>query len=180
MPAQPREQDGSNLRGEASLTTDPTALTTAALLRELGNLKELIFSKIDSLEKRDSELKELFLEKFAGVARQFGDWEKTLNKLSEKDEKAIAAALNFNIPVFEYSPKKIKQSITGNGNASKEQVSAMLQQLLTLKEKPVYFDATDALAAAVCHYFQRNGLSTGKKSYKNWGAFLTDNPGRLS
>lgn len=107
----------------------------------------------------------------------FGKNVQSMLKLGRAQGVAMAAGLNFNIPIFEYSPKKIKQSITGNGNASKEQVAAMLQQLLKV-EKPDYFDATDALAVAVCHHFQSNGLSSAKKSFKSWDAFLSANPER--
>ncbi|HXB41048.1 MAG TPA: crossover junction endodeoxyribonuclease RuvC [Bacteroidia bacterium] len=107
----------------------------------------------------------------------FGKNVQSMLKLGRAQGVAMAAGLNFNIPIIEYSPKKIKQSITGSGNASKEQVSAMLQQLLKI-DKPDYFDATDALAVAVCHHFQSNGLSSAKKSFKNWGAFLSANPDR--
>lgn len=109
----------------------------------------------------------------------FGKNVQSMLKLGRAQGVAIAAALYKNIPIFEYSPKKIKQSITGNGNASKEQVAAMLQQLLTIKEMPKYLDATDGMAAAVCHYFQRTGKSGGK-SYTGWKAFLTDNPQKIS
>jgi crossover junction endodeoxyribonuclease RuvC len=109
----------------------------------------------------------------------FGKNVQSMLKLGRAQGVAMAAGLNHNIPVFEYSPKKVKQSITGNGNASKEQVSAMLQQLVKIEKLPSYFDATDALAVAVCHHFQSNGLSSTKKSYKSWGAFLSDNPGRI-
>jgi crossover junction endodeoxyribonuclease RuvC len=92
---------------------------------------------------------------------------------------AIAAALSRSIPVFEYSPKKIKQSITGNGNASKEQVASMLQSLLKFGEMPRYLDATDGLAAAVCHLFQNKGSGVvAGKSYSGWKAFLSENPER--
>ena len=79
----------------------------------------------------------------------------------------------------EYSPKKIKQSVTGNGNASKEQVAAMLQRLLDIKELPKYLDATDGLAAAVCHHFQGGkGLHNSTKS-GSWKGFINANPTRL-
>jgi crossover junction endodeoxyribonuclease RuvC len=81
------------------------------------------------------------------------------------------------VPIFEYSPKKIKQSITGSGNASKEQVAGMLQTLFSIKELPKELDATDGLAAAVCHYFQKQTISGGKQ-YSGWKGFLSDNPGR--
>lgn len=99
-------------------------------------------------------------------------------KLGRAQGVAIAAALNKNVPIFEYSPKKIKMSVTGNGNASKEQVAAMLQQLLAIKNLPKYLDATDALAAAVCHHFQDNGTKSSGKKYGSWNTFLSENPDR--
>jgi crossover junction endodeoxyribonuclease RuvC len=75
-------------------------------------------------------------------------------------------------------PKKIKLAITGRGTASKEQVAAMLKSLLNVKEMPKHLDATDGLAAAVCHFFQRNPSGTGKQ-YTGWGSFLKDNPDKL-
>jgi crossover junction endodeoxyribonuclease RuvC len=82
------------------------------------------------------------------------------------------------VPIFEYSPKKIKMAITGNGNASKEQVAAMLQSLVKIEELPKHLDATDGLAAAVCHHFQRKN-SSSSKSYTGWKAFLQDNPKKV-
>ena len=98
-------------------------------------------------------------------------------KLGRAQGVAMAAALFREIPITEYAPKKVKQSVTGNGGASKEQVQAMLQTLLHFKmseEKKT--DATDALAVAVCHHFQ-NGRSFA--SNKSWKAFLTENPDRV-
>ena len=99
-------------------------------------------------------------------------------KLGRAQGVAMAAALYRDIPIFEYSPKKIKQSITGNGNAGKEQVAAMLKQLLHFKESPEFLDATDGLAVAVCHAFQRNITGTAQKSYSGWEAFVKANPAR--
>ncbi|MDX5320817.1 MAG: crossover junction endodeoxyribonuclease RuvC, partial [Bacteroidota bacterium] len=79
-------------------------------------------------------------------------------------------------------PKKVKQSITGNGNASKEQVASMLQTLCKFEEMPAYFDATDGLAVAVCHFFQGGNTAGGlKKSKKSsgWAAFVKNNPDRI-
>lgn len=108
----------------------------------------------------------------------FGKNVQSMLKLGRAQGVAIAAALHLNIPIIEYSPKKIKQSITGNGNASKEQVASMLQKLLQFKEIPSNLDATDGLATAVCHYFQRNTSSITKKNYTGWKAFISENPGR--
>lgn len=98
-------------------------------------------------------------------------------KLGRAQGVALAAALQRSIPVIEYSPKKIKQSVTGNGNASKEQVAAMLIRMFELKEVPEKFDATDALAVAVCHHYQ-NKTVFSKASKAGWSEFLKENPQR--
>jgi crossover junction endodeoxyribonuclease RuvC len=118
-------------------------------------------------------------DEFAIEAPFFGKNVQSMLKLGRAQGVAIASALNRSVPVFEYSPKKIKMSVTGNGNASKEQVAAMLQQLLSIKNLPKYLDATDALAAAVCHYFQENGTTGCGKKYGSWNTFLSENPDRL-
>ena len=99
-------------------------------------------------------------------------------KLGRAQGVAIAAALSRDIPVSEYSPKKIKMSITGNGNASKEQVAAMLSHLLGIENNATYLDATDALGAALCHHYQNGRPGSQGKSYTGWKAFLADNPKR--
>lgn len=99
-------------------------------------------------------------------------------KLGRAQGVAMAAGLYREIPIFEYAPRKIKQSITGNGMASKEQVSAMLVHLLKIKEKPEYLDATDGLAVAVCHFFQNN-VDSGTESYSGWSSFIKKNPERV-
>ena len=100
-------------------------------------------------------------------------------KLGRAQGIAMAAALSRNIPIAEYAPRKIKQSITGNGNTSKEQVAAMLQRLLNFKETPEFLDATDGLAVAVCHSFQRVSTSATGKPYSGWEAFVNDNKKRI-
>ena len=90
----------------------------------------------------------------------------------------MAAGITMGLEIEEYSPKKIKQSITGNGNASKEQVSAMLNSLLKVELKDQYLDATDALAAAVCHYHQIFGKRINAKNI-GWRSFINDNPSRI-
>ena len=117
-------------------------------------------------------------DELAVEAPFFGKNVQSMLKLGRAQGVAMASGLYRNIPIFEYSPKKIKKSITGNGNASKEQVAAMLKSLLTIKEMPKHLDATDGLAAAVCHFFQRDVGLKGK-SYTGWKAFVKDNPDRL-
>lgn len=117
---------------------------------------------------------------FAIEAPFFGKNVQSMLKLGRAQGVAIAAAMRHGLEVTEYSPKKVKQSITGNGNASKEQVSKMLQRLLNFTDDPKYFDASDALAVAVCHHFQANSvLSVNGKKVNGWGDFLKNNPGRL-
>jgi crossover junction endodeoxyribonuclease RuvC len=107
----------------------------------------------------------------------FGKNVQSMLKLGRAQGVAIAAALSRDMPYTEYAPRKIKQSITGSGNASKEQVAKMLQTVLQLKQLPESLDASDALAAAVCHGFQSNNGS-GKASYSSWKSFLSANPSR--
>ena len=109
----------------------------------------------------------------------FGKNIQSMLKLGRAQGVAIAAAMQFGIPVTEYSPRKIKQSITGNGNADKQQVMKMLQRILSFSDYTGYLDATDALAVAVCHHFQNNSIKEGPGGKMNgWKDFLIKNPGR--
>lgn len=117
---------------------------------------------------------------FAIEAPFFGKNVQSMLKLGRAQGVAIAAAMQARIPVTEYSPRKIKQSITGNGNAAKEQVWKMLQRITNLGENPRYLDASDALAVAVCHHFQANGIAEiAAGNGKGWADFLKKNPERL-
>lgn len=109
----------------------------------------------------------------------FGKNVQSMLKLGRAQGVAMAAGLAFDIPIFEYAPRKIKQSVTGNGNAGKEQVAAMLKSLLRFEEDPQFLDATDGLAAAVCHSFQKTGQSSNLESYSGWSAFVKENQGRV-
>lgn len=109
----------------------------------------------------------------------FGKNVQSMLKLGRAQGVAIAAGLQRDLPIFEYAPKKIKQSITGNGSASKEQVAAMLQTLLKFEEMPTFLDATDGLAAAVCHFFQNNSLQSKGVKHGSWESFIKNNPGKV-
>lgn len=175
------------------LGIDPgTIIMGYGLVHIKGNKPELLSSGVIKLEKLDDHalrLKKIF-ERTVGIIEEykpdelaieapfFGKNVQSMLKLGRAQGVAIAAALSKNIPITEYSPKKIKMSITGNGNASKEQVAAMLQQLLQFKNTNEHLDATDALGAAMCHYFQSKNVKAGGKSYTGWKAFLADNPKR--
>jgi crossover junction endodeoxyribonuclease RuvC len=142
-------------------------------------------SKVDG---HDQKLKQIFIKTLSLIdefkpnilaieAPFFGKNIQSMLKLGRAQGVSMAAALYRDLPIEEYSPRKIKQSITGNGNASKEQVAAMLQTLLKMEKLPKNLDATDGLAAAVCCFFQ-NGNNSEKSSYSGWKSFLTQNPKR--
>lgn len=146
--------------------------------------------KLDRIEDMGERLKRLFEQtiqiietykpdELAIEAPFFGKNVQSMLKLGRAQGVAIAAALSRQIPYTEYSPKKIKQSLTGNGNASKEQVAAMLQHEFKFKELPKYLDATDALAAAICHFYQRNTKTGPVKSYSGWESFVKNNPSKI-
>lgn len=108
----------------------------------------------------------------------FGKNVQSMLKLGRAQGVAIAAALSMDLPVFEYAPRKIKMAITGLGQASKEQVSAMLERMFAIKDMPGNLDATDGLAAAVCHFYEKK---TPEKTgaARNWSDYIKKNPGRV-
>jgi crossover junction endodeoxyribonuclease RuvC len=177
------------------LGIDPGTLVMGYGIIEISNnaitMKEMFVLKLsgkkdnhDRLRLIHQKVEELIKKykphEFAIEAPFFGKNVQSMLKLGRAQGVAIAAAMSAGLPVTEYSPKKVKQSITGNGNADKEQVWKMLQQLLVLKEEPQYYDATDALAVAVCHHFQMNSVM-GKitKGIKSWDEFIKKNPARI-
>tara|TARA_B110000914_G_C15325228_1_gene382108 strand:- start:116 stop:667 length:552 start_codon:yes stop_codon:yes gene_type:complete len=153
---------------------------------EFMQLNELILSKYDDhylklkhIFNRTIELIDTYHpDEIALEAPFFGKNVQSMLKLGRAQGVAMAAGLSRDIPVTEYSPKKIKMAITGNGNASKEQVAKMLQSLLGFKILPKNLDSTDGLATAVCHFFN-SGTSQGQKKYTGWGAFVSQNPGKI-
>ena len=110
----------------------------------------------------------------------FGKNVQSMLKLGRAQGVAMTAALERDIPIFEYAPLKIKLSITGNGDASKEQVAGMLQRYLHIPQESMLpqLDATDGLAAALCHFFQLKNPVSDKK-YNGWKDFINKNPGKI-
>lgn len=137
------------------------------------------YVKLKLIFERTIELIETFHpDEIAIEAPFFGKNVQSMLKLGRAQGVAMAAGLSRDIPITEYSPKKIKMAITGNGNASKEQVAKMLQSLLGIKDLPKNLDSTDGLAAAVCHFF--NAAKGGdQKKYTGWKAFVSQNPGKV-
>ena len=173
------------------LGLDPgTNVMGYGLIRIMGKKIDLIQYGVIHLKKYsgyEMKLKKIF-ERVLGIVDEFNPDEVALEapffgknvqsmlKLGRAQGVAMAAALYREIPITEYAPKKVKQSVTGNGNASKEQVAKMLMQLLNIKEEPKLLDATDALGVALCHHYQ-GGKSQQKT--KSWQAFISENPGRV-
>ncbi|BDD10619.1 crossover junction endodeoxyribonuclease RuvC [Fulvitalea axinellae] len=135
---------------------------------------ELKLRKI--FERVQSIVDEFHPDEVALEAPFFGKNVQSMLKLGRAQGVAMAAALTRDIPITEYAPRKVKQSVTGNGNATKEQVANMLASLLKLPEIPKMLDATDALGVALCHHYQ-GGKQVSKA--KSWKTFLEDNPGRI-
>lgn len=141
-------------------------------------------SKFDSHELR---LKKIF-DRVLGLVDEFspddvaleapfyGKNVQSMLKLGRAQGVAMSAALHREVPIVEYAPRKVKHSVTGNGNASKEQVAKMLMQIFALRELPKLLDASDALAVAVCHHYQNGKVRTTAKS---WSSFVKENPGRV-
>lgn len=171
---------GTNITGYGiiSCTGNRMSLVAAGVI-DLTALNDH-HAKLKRIFERTVSLLETYCpDELAIEAPFFGKNVQSMLKLGRAQGVAIAAGLSHSLPVIEYSPKKIKQSITGNGNASKEQVAAMLQQLLRFGEMPRFLDATDGLAAAVCHHFQSgSGSDAGKLNHKGWKSFLSENPER--
>jgi crossover junction endodeoxyribonuclease RuvC len=133
--------------------------------------------KLKKISERTTELiKEYNPDEMALEAPFYGKNIQVALKLGRAQGVAMAAALINEIPIMEYAPRKIKQSVTGNGNASKEQVAAMLKKILKFEDDSALLDATDALGVAVCHYFQSN---TPQSKSSGWGAFVKANPDRV-
>lgn len=137
---------------------------------KLSKIHERSLAIIDMFNPDEVALEEPF----------FGKNVQSMLKLGRAQGVAMAAALHRGLPIFEYSPKKVKQSITGNGNATKEQVAGMLKSLLNFSELPKFLDATDAVAVALCHcYNTGNKDFENNKKYNSWNSFIKENEKRV-
>ncbi|MCD8446112.1 crossover junction endodeoxyribonuclease RuvC [Tenacibaculum finnmarkense] len=153
---------------------------------EFVQMNELILKKYDNhyiklklIFERTLELIDTYHpDEIALEAPFFGKNVQSMLKLGRAQGVAMAAALSRDIPVTEYAPLKIKMAVTGSGKASKEQVALMLKSLLNLKSLPKNLDATDGLAAAVCHHYN-SGKVIGGKNYTGWASFVSQNEKRV-
>ncbi len=155
----------------------PELLTLGAI--ELNKFKDH-YVKIRRIFDRTIELIDQYHpDELAIEAPFYGKNVQSMLKLGRAQGAAISAALYRDMPIFEYAPKKIKMAITGQGNASKEQVAGILKNLFTIEQLPKNLDATDGLAAAVCHFYQKDIPDKGG-GFNSWKDFLAKNPDRMS
>ena len=184
------------MRGEKIiLGIDPgTNVMGYGVIRVVGNKAELVvLGVIDMRKENDPYLRlgrifervtgiidEFLPDELAIEAPFFGKNVQSMLKLGRAQGVAIAAAIERDVPIHEYAPTKIKMALTGNGSASKEQVAGMLQRLLKMKEDemPKFMDATDALAAAYCHFMQM-GRPESDKHFSSWKDFVNKNKDKV-
>lgn len=175
------------------LGIDPgTNIMGYGIIKGKGNIPQMISMGIIDLHKMEDhfiKLKHIYdrviglideyhPDELAIEAPFFGKNVQSMLKLGRAQGTAIAAALSRSIPIFEYAPRKIKLAITGQGNASKEQVASILQHILKFPDLPDDLDATDGLAAALCHFYQ-NKITLGTGAAKTWKEFINKNPDKL-
>ena len=176
------------------LGIDPgTTVMGYGLIKVVNNeMKFLLLNELDLKKYKDHYLKLKLIfnrtlelienyhpDELALEAPFFGKNVQSMLKLGRAQGVAMAAGLIRETPIFEYSPKKIKMSITGNGNASKEQVAKMLQNIFNFKKIPKNLDSTDSLDVAVFHYYNLNSV-INNSNYKDWNTFLKKNPDKIS
>jgi crossover junction endodeoxyribonuclease RuvC len=169
---------GTNLMGYGVIEDTHGKLSLIAM--GIVDLKKLNdpYLKLNQIYERITGLIDSYHPDELAIESQFfGKNVQSMLKLGRAQGVAIVAALQRSIPIFEYAPRKIKLSITGTGTASKEQVALLLQRMLNIKELPEDYDATDAVAIAVCHAFQSNVPQLDKAN--SWKDFVAKNPKRI-
>ena len=191
-----QQQRRMNTKERIILGIDPgTNVMGYGVIKAVGNKAEMIAMGVIDLRKLSDPYIRLgrIFERVTGVIDEylpdemaieapfFGKNIQSMLKLGRAQGVAIAAAIQHSVPIHEYAPMKIKLAITGNGSASKEQVAGMLQRMLHLDEKemPKFMDATDALAAAYCHFMQM-GQPTSDSHYSGWKDFVNRNKTRIT
>ncbi len=180
------------------LGIDPgTSVLGYAIVKAVDSQYELLVAGVLDLQKYDDhylKLKKIFdrllslVDEFKPVelaieAPFFGKNVQSMLKLGRAQGVAMAACLHRSLPIFEYLPRKVKQSITGNGNATKEQVASLLIKILNVSELPTMLDATDAIAVSICHLFQNQSIAptphASRKGASSWKKFIAENQDRV-
>ncbi len=173
---------GTNILGYSILIGNKNTLkiTSCGVLKLKST--DSHFKRLHQIFSQISALIELHRPSDMAIEAPFyGKNIQSMLKLGRAQGAAILAGVENNLTIEEYSPRRIKQSITGNGNASKERVARMIESMYTLPKATVHLDETDAIAVAVCHYFEgKSGLKGNGKTFKDWGDYLNNNPGRTN
>jgi len=182
-----------SLKGRVIIGIDPgTNFLGYAIIESIG--KQIEVREVDTikLKKMTNAYEKLYAifgevqdlvyrfrpQEMAIEAPFYGKNVQSMLKLGRAQGVAIAAGMVQKLDITEYAPKTIKLAITGNGNASKEQVAALLGTLLKIDVSKLSLDSTDALAVALCHYYRKGKAGSGGENFKDWGAFLKKNPER--
>ena len=172
---------GTNIMGYAFIGVNGNRARLIAMgVIDMRKCKDM-YMKLGEIFSRVQGLINSYLpDELAIEAPFFGKNVQSMLKLGRAQGVAIAAAISRDVPIHEYAPMKIKMAITGNGSASKEQVADMLRRMLNIAadEMPQFMDATDALAAAFCHFIQQ-GRPVSDKKYSSWADFAAKNPRKV-
>jgi len=172
---------GTNVLGYGVIKVIDNTLTLLSAGSVHTSTKQGHYSKLKRIYLSMQELFDRFRPDVVSIeAPFFGKNVQSMLKLGRAQGMAMAVALSRELEVVEYAPKKVKQSVTGNGNASKEQVAAMLSQILKCPLDNRVLDATDGLAVAVCHFFQSSGSLPSQASNSTWKQFIEGHPERLA
>ncbi len=173
---------GTNVMGYGVLSVvDKKAHMVAMGVIDMHTESDLYLRLGHIFERVTGLIAEYLPDELAIEAQFFGKNVQSVMKLGRAQGVAIAAAINRDVPIHEYAPTKIKMALTGNGNASKEQVAGMLQRIFKIdkKEMPKYMDATDALAVAYCHYMQSSSPQSNEKHIKSWKEYAQKNSAKV-
>lgn len=173
---------GTNFMGYAIIKTDGKKTRPILIVSGVLDMDKINdpYIKLQRIFNRTLQMIDSYHpDEFAIEAQFFGKNVQSMLKLGRAQGVAIAAALQRNIPIFEYAPLKIKMSITGSGSASKEQIASMLEKFMDIKTNTQKLDETDAIAIAYCHHIQGGLPSDGSPKCRDWGDFIKKNPNKL-
>lgn len=171
---------GTNLLGYGVILVDKRSVHYVDMgVLDMRKVKDH-FLKLNRIFEGVGEIMDRYApDDMAIEAPFFGKNVQSMLKLGRAQGAAIAAAIHRQIPVFEYAPRKVKMAITGRGDASKEQVKLLMEKTLHQSFDAKFLDASDALAIAMCHFYQLTSPLTDTSSSRNWKSFVEAHPGRV-